>query len=166
MNCYIIDGKIALVHILFKISSFEVHTLPVYIGQQRRTPRRIPCAVTVRQAAKDACCVRGKELERYENWFLGTRGHRGHRNRGVQKEEGGITDGGLPAYEKRSRPRAGTFFVRTAKESRLPGSLRGEKERSRAVPSGSGPDLRDRPQCPKGKRRLLCKRYAVVQSHT
>ena len=68
--------------------------------------------------------------------------------------------------KKRSRPCAGTFFVRTAKESRLPGSLRGEKERSCAAPSGSGPNLRDRPQCPKGKRRLLCKRYAVVQSHT
>ena len=83
---YIIDDKIALVHILFKISSFEVHTLPVYIGQQRRTPRRIPCAVTARQAAKDACCVRGKELERYENWFYradsgGHRGLRGHRPR-------------------------------------------------------------------------------------
>ena len=41
-NCYTIDGKIALVHILFKISSFEVHTLPVYIGQQRRAVRRTP----------------------------------------------------------------------------------------------------------------------------
>ena len=85
-SSYIIDDKIALVHILFKISSFEVHTLPVYIGQQRRTPRRIPCAVTARQAAKDACCVRGKELERYENWFYradpgGHRGLRGHRPR-------------------------------------------------------------------------------------
>jgi len=39
--CQIINGKIAAVHIGVKISSSEVHTRPVYIGQQRRIPRSI-----------------------------------------------------------------------------------------------------------------------------